>query len=290
MFLLVISAIFCDITQRRILLGFLDPWRCDLKFLPKRRWWITIARSVISQNSIYLIYFAAEAWNKEFLLVDLRNTEQKCTTDRHPYLQKNFSWGERFNLILLVREAVFRWLILPPSSETKNWSLKLDCLNLTMQELQSFETSVATSQLMQCAIPEDPSLQQHRCKNLKNHSAERYGVSDCWKIGRIDSASKLLLQVFRPRRYNDHSVGHPSTSQRQAHGETHSTRITFITPYLKWLPYKSALTAQQLNRRTHYGWSSVHSVLFMKDVKCSLLYDSRSEPERHCAGGRVISW
>ena len=78
-------------------------------FSPKRLWWITTARSVISQKSSGLIYLAAESWNQASLLVDKKNTEHKRNTERHSSWQKNFSWAGRNNLILLGCDVVIWW-------------------------------------------------------------------------------------------------------------------------------------------------------------------------------------
>jgi len=107
MFLLVISVILHSV---EFLLGFLDHLKTwPTIFPPKRRWWRTIARSVISQRSSGLVYFAAEDWNKAFLLVEMKNTKYKRNTDRHSFWQKIFSWVGRNNLILLGRDAVILW-------------------------------------------------------------------------------------------------------------------------------------------------------------------------------------
>ena len=75
--LLLGSALFWDITRRRVLIAYRRfettywshlqrsriIWRWDRYVVPKRRWTITTRRRVISQKSAHLINIAAKAWN-----------------------------------------------------------------------------------------------------------------------------------------------------------------------------------------------------------------------------------
>ena len=112
MALLMISAFFWDITQRRVLIpyrrfgtiyrshlqgfiGFLDPWRWDRHAVPKLRYGVTILRCLISQKSADLVYAAAEAWNLARLWCF--STLHVCTANMAAERTIHVQWRKKIN-------------------------------------------------------------------------------------------------------------------------------------------------------------------------------------------------